>query len=162
MSGKVVGIQYGADLVAFQTAKQNFVPFPHLNAFLDENELDVNEGVLKVIKRHSFILNEEIWHYFPDLKDFQKYCRYVNNPFGTIVGDLPSQDNLLQEQFIDLVNDGNARSLFSEKSCSDFWIEMAQIFPDISKMALKVLILLPTTYECESTFSALLAIKPKA
>jgi len=32
---------------------------------------------------------------------------------------------------------------------------------DISKMALKVLIPFPTTYECESAFSALLAIKPK-
>ena len=40
--------------------------------------------------------------------------------FGTSVGDLPSPDTLLQEEFIDLVNDGNARSLFSEKSCSDF------------------------------------------
>ena len=84
------------------------------------------------------------------------------NPFGTSVGDLLSQDNLLQEQFIDLVNDGNARRLFSEKSCSDFWIKMAQTYPDISKMALKVLIPFPTTYECESAFSALLAIKPKA
>jgi len=54
-----------------------------------------------------------------DLEDFQKYCRFVNNPFGTSVGDLPSQDNLLQEQFIDLVNDWNARSLFSEKPCGD-------------------------------------------
>jgi len=50
-----------------------------------------------------------------------------------------------QEQFIDLVNDGNARSLFSENPCCNFWIEMAQTYPDISKMALKVLF--PTTYE---------------
>jgi len=28
------------------------------------------------------------------------------------VGDLPSQDNLLQEQFIDMVNNGNTRILF--------------------------------------------------
>ena len=60
------------------------------------------------------------------------------------------------------MNDGNARRLFSEKSCSYFWIEMAQTYPDISKMALKVLIPFPTTYECESAFSALVAIKPKA
>jgi len=95
------------------------------------------------------------------LEDFEKYCRFVSNPFGTSVGDLPSQDNLFQEQFIDLVNDGNARRLFSEKSCSVFWIEMAQSYPDISKMALKVLIPFLTTYECESAFSVLLAIKPK-
>ena len=115
---------------------KNFAPFPHLNAFLDENKLDVNEGVPEMAKRHISILGEEIRHYFPDLEDFQKYCRFVNNPFGTSFGDLPSQDNLLQEQFIDLVNDGNARRLFSEKSCSDFWIEMAQTYPNISKIAL--------------------------
>jgi len=96
------------------------------------------------------------------LEDFQKYCRFVNNPFGTSVGDLPSQDHFLQEQFLDLMNDGNARRVFSEKSCSDFWIEMAQTYPDSSKMALKVLISFPTTHECESAFSALLSIKPTA
>ena len=68
---------------------KNFAPFRHLNAFLDENELDVNEGVLEVMKRHNSILGKEIWHYFPDLEDFQKYCRFVNNPFETSVGDLP-------------------------------------------------------------------------
>ena len=35
---------------------KNFAPFLHLNAFLDENELDVNEGILEVMKRHSSIL----------------------------------------------------------------------------------------------------------
>ena len=105
---------------------KNFASFPHLNAFLDENELDVNEGFLEVMKRHISILGEEIRHYFPDLEDFQKYCRFVNNPFGTNVGDLSLQDNLLRELFIHMLNDGNARRLFSKKSCSDFWIEMAQ------------------------------------
>ena len=73
------------------------------------------KGVLEVMERHISVLGEEIRHYFLDLEDFQKYCRFVNNLFGTSFGDLPSQDNLLQEQFIDLVNDGNARRLFSEK-----------------------------------------------
>jgi len=113
---------------------KNFAPFPHLNAFFDENKLDASEGILEVMTCHISIFREEIRHYFSNLEDFEKYCRFVSNPFGTSVGDMPSQDNLLQEQFIDLVNDGNARRLFSEKSCSDFWIEMAQSYPDISKM----------------------------
>ena len=114
------------------------------------------------MKRHVSILGEEIRHYFHDLEDFQRCCRFVNNPFGTSVGDLSSQHNSLQEKFIDLVNDGNARRLFSEESCSDFWIETTQTYPDISKIVLKVLIPFPTIYECKSAFSALLAIKPKA
>ena len=99
------------------------------------------------MKRRIFILCEKIRQYFPDLKDFQKYCLIVNNLLGTNVRDLPSQDNLLQEQFIDLVNDGNTRSLFSEKFCCEFWIEMAQTYLDVSKMALKVLIPCPTKIE---------------
>ena len=49
---------------------KNFALFRHLNAFLDENELDVKEGVLEVMKRHISILGEEIRHCFPDLEDF--------------------------------------------------------------------------------------------
>ena len=96
---------------------KNFAPFPHLDSFLDENELDVNKGVLELMKRHISILGKEIRQY---LEDFQKYCRFVYNSFGTSVGDLPSPENLLQEQFIDLVNDGNARSLFSKKFAVTF------------------------------------------
>ena len=59
---------------------KNFAPFPHLNSFLDENKLDVSEGVLELMKRHFSILGEEIRQ---RLEDFQKYCRFVNNSLGT-------------------------------------------------------------------------------
>ena len=141
---------------------KNFAPFPHLNAFLDENELDTNNDVLKIMKCHISILGDKTLCYFSDLQDIQKSCFFINNPFGTSVRDLLSEDNVIQEQFINLMNDGNARCIFTEMSCSDFWIEMAQLYSHISKMALKVLIPFPTTYICESAFSTLLAIKPKA
>ena len=47
-------------------------------------------------------------------------------------------------------------------SCSDFLIEMAQSYPDVSKIALKLLIPFATTDECEAAFSTLLAIKIKS
>ncbi len=86
---------------------------------------------------------------------------FFSNPFILTIHDLPSEDNGIQEQFIDLINDGGAKHAFREMCCSDFWIEMAQSYPDISKMALKVLIPFPTTYECETAFSTLLSIKTK-
>ena len=61
---------------------KNFAPFRHLNFFLVENELDVNECVFKLMKQHISILGEEIWQYFSELEDFQNYCRFVNNSFG--------------------------------------------------------------------------------
>ena len=76
---------------------KNFASFSHLNFFLVENELDVYENVLELMKRHFSIFSEEIWLFFPDLEDFQNYYPFVNNPSGTSAGYLPSQDNLLQE-----------------------------------------------------------------
>ena len=43
---------------------KNFASFRHLNSFLDENELDVNEVVLQLMKQHFSILGEEIRQYF--------------------------------------------------------------------------------------------------
>ena len=43
----------------------------------------------------------------------------MNNSFGTNVSDLPLEDNLIEEEFIDLVNDGNAKCIFNEMCCSD-------------------------------------------
>ena len=77
---------------------KNFASFIYLNSFFNKNELDVNEDLLELMKRYVSIFGEEIRQYLPDLEDFQKYGRFVNNTVGTSVGDLPSQDNLLQEQ----------------------------------------------------------------
>ena len=59
--------------------------------FFDENKIDINEGVLELMKRHISILGKKMWQYFPDLEDFQTYCRFVNNSFGKSVKNLPSQ-----------------------------------------------------------------------
>ena len=105
---------------------KNFAPFPQLNTFLDENALHVDDDILEVIKRHVSIPREEISRYFPDLLEFEKYYRFINNLFVLSVSDLPSKDNLVQEQFIDLVNDGDAKFVFREICCSDFWIQMTE------------------------------------
>src|SRR6218665_1178598 len=138
--------------------RKNFSPFPQLNTYLDENKLNVNDDMLEVMKQHVSIL----CHYFPDLVRFEKYYRFINSPFALSISDLRSEDSSIQEQFIDLINDGGAKHVFSEMCCSDFWIEMAQSYPDVAQMALRVLIPFATTYECETAFSTLLAIKTKS
>ena len=108
---------------------KNFGPFPQLNninTFLHENALYVDDDILEVMKRHVSILRDEISRYFPDLLEFEKYYLFINNPFVLSVSDLPSEDNLVQEQFVDLVNDGDAKFVFREMCCSDFWIQMVE------------------------------------
>ena len=46
-------------------------------------------------------------------------------------------------------------------TCSDFWIRMSNSYPDVAKLALKIIIPFATTYECERSFSTLLSIKSK-
>ena len=80
------------------------------------------------MKHHVSILSDKISRYFPDLLELQKYYSFINNPFVLSVSDLSSEDNLVQEQFIDLVNDGDAKCAFCEMCCSDFWIQKAMSY----------------------------------
>ena len=95
------------------------------------------------------ILHEEITHYFPDLEEFKINHLFINNlSVLSSIDELPSEDNLIQEQSIDFINDGGAKHVFCQMSCSDLWIEIAQAFLDVAKMALKVLTPFANTYEC--------------
>ena len=53
------------------------------------------------------------------------------------------------------------KNVHREMCCSDFWTAMIQTYPDLAKMALKVLIPFATTYECQAAFSTLFHIKSK-
>ena len=61
--------------------KKNFAPFPHLNEFLDEIDLQINNDIIEVMKCRVSIFNEEISHYFPNLQEFDKLYRFINTPF---------------------------------------------------------------------------------
>ena len=67
----------------------------------------------------------------------------------------------MQEQFIDLKNDSTARDVYHEKSLSQFWCDMSESYPQISKLAFRTLLPFATTYLCESGFLTLLHIKTK-
>ena len=79
---------------------KNFAPFPHFDSFLNKNELDVNEVFLSSWNDTFLFLVKKFGCTFLTWKIFKKYCRFVNNPSGTSVGDLLSQGSLLQEEFI--------------------------------------------------------------
>ncbi|XP_068220043.1 protein FAM200A-like [Palaemon carinicauda] len=73
--------------------------------------------------------------------------------------ELNVEDDIIElKQHVSL----SAKHTFREMCSSDFWIEMTNSSPSVAKMALKVLIPFATTYECESAFSTLLAIKSKS
>ena len=95
--------------------EKNFAPFPQINTYIDENELNVDDNILDVMKCHESIHREEITYYFLGLEEFKRNHLFINNPSVlSSIDDLPSEDNLIQEQFIDFTNDG-AQNMFSVK-----------------------------------------------
>uniref|UniRef100_A0A0L8H619 HAT C-terminal dimerisation domain-containing protein n=1 Tax=Octopus bimaculoides TaxID=37653 RepID=A0A0L8H619_OCTBM len=159
---KISAFKMKLELWASKLQEKNFAPLPQLNKFIDENEFLVNDDKVEVMQNHICILREELSLYFLNLQNFEQVYCFMNfiAPFSISLADLPSEDITVQEQFIELLNDGAAKQIFCEMSC-DFWIQVAQLYPDISKMALKYLVPFTTTYECELAFSALQSIKSK-
>ncbi|XP_068218544.1 zinc finger BED domain-containing protein 5-like [Palaemon carinicauda] len=87
------------------------------------------------------------------LEDEVLYCETLSS--RTIAKDIFNKvDSFFETQ--------GAKHTFREMCRTDFWIEMTNSSPSVAKMALKVLIPFATTYECESAFSTLLAIKLKS
>ena len=143
--------------------EKNFAPFPQLNTYVDDNELNVDDDILEAMRRQVSILCEEITHYSPDLEEFEINHLFINNlSVLSSIDELLSEGSLTQEQSIDFINDGGAKAVFHEMSCSDFLNGIAQAYPDVAKMALEELIPFATTYECEAAYSTLLAIKVKS
>ena len=69
--------------------------------------------------------------------------------------------NEAQEQTISLIHDPNARDIFSNSSLPQLWCKMVLQYPDIAHFALKLFVLFPSIYFCETAFSSLLMMKSK-
>jgi len=82
----------------------------------------------------------------------------ARSPFTVKVEDVPEN---AQEEFIELINSDAAKTDFSSKSISQFWIGCLQTYPILSEIVLRLLLPFPTTYLCETGFSSLLTIKSK-
>ena len=67
----------------------------------------------------------------------------------------------MQEELIELQHDGFARDVYSKKNLGDFWYTMCKSYKKIAKPAIKALLLFPSTWLYESTFSVMLGSKSK-
>ena len=67
----------------------------------------------------------------------------------------------MQEELIELQRDGFARNVYSERNLSDFWFTICKSYKRIAEPAIQALLLFPSTWLYESTFSMLRGIKSK-
>ena len=132
----------------------SFDMFDSLSAELssDESELNLKELVME----HLTAMAQEMQQYFPDLDKLD--VKLVRNPFRLKVIDIESD---LQEELIDLINDSGAKDKFNDNSLTMFWCAMVTSYPRLSRLALRVLLIFPSTYKCEQGFSSLFSLKNK-
>ncbi|XP_066941076.1 protein FAM200A-like [Macrobrachium rosenbergii] len=104
-------------------------------------------------------MGDEFKRYFPGINTEDISMRLTRNPFICQVDDVPGD---MQNEFLELKHDSSAKDEFRAQDLQEFWVNMGGAYPQLSTNALKILILFSTTYLCESGFSTLLTIKPKA
>lgn len=119
--------------------------FPTLHAFLDANNIVMDEHVKGLIIEHLNQFAEQLRRYFPPM-DTSKL--WMCNPFEVLL-PVPQLSLQEQEQLIDLSSDGALQLQFKRKPLVDFWTEAMVAYPSLAKRALKVLISFATTYLCE-------------
>ncbi|XP_072390800.1 protein FAM200C-like [Diabrotica undecimpunctata] len=82
----------------------------------------------------------------------------TRDPFHIEVDILPVN---LQEQAIDLNCDSQTKADFANMDLEEFWLTYFPVYPEVALVSAKLLVQFPSTYLCESGFSALAYIKSK-
>ncbi|XP_060629099.2 protein FAM200C-like [Anolis sagrei] len=131
---------------------------PTLSAFFEEHDIEPDKRITMItyVKEHFHMLVEEIPLYFPNLPDTP--FALARSPFSVEIEDVPEG---AQEEFIELINSGAAKTDFSTMPVAKFWIKCLQSYPVLSEIVLRLLLPFPTTYLCETGFSSLLVSKSK-
>ena len=118
----------------------------------------IDEQLKTLILEHRQSMEYEFQHSIPELKEEEAIL--ARNPFSDSL-DVSGISDEMQEQFSEVKKDSTACDIYCEKSLSQFWCDMSELYPQISKLAFRILLPFATTYLCESGFSTLSHIKTK-
>lgn len=129
-----------------------------LSDFLTKEEIQLPITVTNAVKEHLQSLKTQLRNYFP-IPDVQR--SWIENPFASHSDEaLAALSAKEQDSFVDLSSDTALLKLvFSQKHLTNVWLHVASEYPDLSDRAVRFLMPFPTTYLCETGFSALSALK---
>ena len=128
--------------------------FEYLITLLEGEEM--KKDIMELVQTHLSCLKEKFKLYFPDLSELD--LKLIRNPFIVDVRLIP---NNVQEEFIEFLNDSTVRDAFETLPLMKLWSRMSQHFHSVAAMAVRGLLMFPSTYLCEQGLSALLYIKNK-
>ncbi|XP_077137281.1 SCAN domain-containing protein 3-like [Ranitomeya variabilis] len=135
-----------------------FDMFQTLAGILEETEPEPSFSQL--VHDHLSQLSEEFECYFPTTKDPRTRKEWIRNPFVNKPGE-STLSVLEEDQLLEIANDGSLKSMFETSNLPTFWIKVKAEYPGIATKALKTLLPFPTSYLCETVFSAMTTAKTR-
>ncbi|XP_077150810.1 SCAN domain-containing protein 3-like [Ranitomeya variabilis] len=114
----------------------------------------------QLVHDHLSQLSEEFERYFPTTKDPRTRKEWIRNPFVNKPGE-STLSVLEEDQLLEIANDGSLKSIFETSNLPTFWIKVKAEYPGIATKALKTLLPFPTSYLCETGFSAMTTAKTR-
>lgn len=116
---------------------------------------------VKAIIEPMCILQDRIAAYFDDDIESMKVKKWMRFPFSDAVDQISDDDFEMKEEIIVMKEDSSLETEFKEIPLPEFWIRRLNHFPKLASAALSVLLIFPTSWECESAFSQIAIMKNK-
>ncbi|KAI0978254.1 hypothetical protein GJ496_004256 [Pomphorhynchus laevis] len=145
-----------------RVSKDCYDMFHLLATVIDDAGEELNIlSLRKVIKEHLINLADRFQHYFPAEEDPRIGNGWIINPFIPLRDDFVGSV-LMEDKLLDLAADEGLKRIFeTSTSLASFWIKVKTEYSNLSEIALKTLLVFPTTYLCETGFSTMSVIKTK-
>ena len=125
-----------------------------------ENQIEVDDSIITSISDHLQTLKDNFDSYsLSEMENYQQ-MKWISNPFQE--HDMTSGLSIrAKEELIELFEDSVFKMDFNRKKLISFWLSVQENYPTVSNEAVKMLLPLISSYNCEVGFSAMVAIKTK-
>ncbi|KRY92399.1 Zinc finger BED domain-containing protein 5 [Trichinella pseudospiralis] len=130
-----------------QVERENLTWFLRLNELFSDK--CIKEDLKKIIKGHLRSLQDEFFHYFPNVEPENLIFKPVRNPFLVNVEDLPHD---FQEEAIELQFNSLAKDSFESMPFENFWVKLQAECYKISSQSLRILVPFSSKYLCEMEY----------
>ena len=128
----------------------NVVTFDRLSILLRGDPVRTELQI--AISNHLTNLCEEFKRYFPGIDTDDITMKLTRNPFRCHVHEIPEDK---QDEFLELQHNSSAKDeIEAVEELGDFWVKMLPIYPQLSNVALRILLPFSSTYMCEQDFLA--------
>ncbi|KAK9703705.1 hAT family C-terminal dimerization region [Popillia japonica] len=137
--------------------------FTSLSEFVSDNDSEMfQDDVFEELVQYLTPMRASFEKYFPEEQKTKRNLNsWIYNPFLPNLQKPKSMSNEIYESRLEMSSDTSMESLFKMAPLNSFRCRIRDEYPMVAKMALNILLPLPTTYLCETGFSTYVATKTK-